>query len=117
MTDACGPYNLGGSATLSILAGAIRRKKSKDTCRCFLLPMSKFVFARLARMMCLEDMRFILVRVESLYIPFVTATRVICTEKFIVGGINWRERVGTQVSDGKVEWMQSTSVAALLREV
>ena len=36
----------------------------------------------------------------------VTA-HVICTKKFIVGGTNWRERDGTQVSDGKVEWMQS----------
>ena len=30
-------------------------------CRCFELPTSKFVFARLARMVCSEDMRFILV--------------------------------------------------------
>ena len=54
----------------------------------------------------LKDTRFILVRAECPYIQFAAA-RVICTKKFVVGGINWRERDGTQVSDGKVERMQN----------
>ena len=28
---------------------------------------------------------------------------VICTEKFLIGSTNWRERERSQVSDGKVE--------------
>ena len=46
---------------------------------------------------------FILVRSECLYIQFVVAARVIYTEKFVVGGTNWRERDMSQVSDEKVE--------------
>ena len=43
-------------------------------------PTSKFVFARLARMVCLEDTRFILVRAESPYVQFVVVARVTGTE-------------------------------------
>ena len=43
--------------------------------------MSKFVFARLARMVCLEDMRFILIRAESPYVLFVVAACVTSTYK------------------------------------
>ena len=51
----------------------------------------------------LKDTRFILVRAECPYIQFATA-RVISTKKrFVVGGINGRERDRSQVSDGKVE--------------
>ena len=35
--------------------------------------MSKFVFARLTRMVCLEDTRFILVRAECPYVQFIAA--------------------------------------------
>ena len=41
---------------------------------------SKFVFVCLARMVCLEDTRFILVRAESPYVQFVAAARVTGTE-------------------------------------
>ena len=36
-------------------------------------------------MVCLEDMRFILVRAECPYVKFVVAARIICTERFVVG--------------------------------
>ena len=51
----------------------------------------------------LKDTRFILVQAECPYVQFAAATRVISTERFIVGGTNRRERVRSQVSDGKVE--------------
>ena len=35
----------------------------------------------------------------------MVAALVICTERFIVGGTNGRERDRSQVSDGKVKWM------------
>ena len=38
----------------------------------------------------LKDTRFILVKAESPYVQFVSAARVISTERFIVGGINGR---------------------------
>ena len=51
----------------------------------------------------LKDTRFILVRAECPYIQFATA-RVISTKKrFVVGGINGRERERSQVSDEMVE--------------
>ena len=53
----------------------------------------------------LKDTRFILVRAECPYVYFMVAAHVICTKNFIVGGTNWRERDGTQVSNGKVERM------------
>ena len=34
----------------------------------------------------------------------MAVARVISTEKFVVGVTNGRERVRSQVSDGKVEW-------------
>ena len=40
---------------------------------------------------------------ECPYVQFVVAARVICTEKFVVGGTNGWERDRSQVSDGKVE--------------
>ena len=43
-------------------------------------PTSKFVFTRLARMVCLEDTMFILVRTESPYVQFVAAALVTSTE-------------------------------------
>ena len=51
----------------------------------------------------LKDTRFILVRVECPYVQFAAAAHVISTKKFIVGGINSRDRDKSQVSDGKVE--------------
>ena len=39
-----------------------------------------FKIAHLARMVCLEDTRFILVRAESSYVQFVTAARVTSIE-------------------------------------
>ena len=52
----------------------------------------------------LKDTRFILVRAECPYVQFVAAAaHVISTERFVVGGTNGRERVRSQVSDGKVE--------------
>ena len=51
-------------------------------------------------------MRFILVRAECPYVQFMAAARVICTEKFVVGVTNGRERERSQVFDGKVEWVQ-----------
>ena len=53
----------------------------------------------------LKDIMFILVQAECLYVQFVTAARVISTEKFIVGVTNERERNMSQVSDGKGERM------------
>ena len=53
----------------------------------------------------LKDTRFILVQAECPYVQFAAATRVISTERFIVGGKNCRERDRSQVSDGKVERM------------
>ena len=50
----------------------------------------------------LKDTRFILVQAECPDIQSAAA-RVISTERFIVGGINGRERDRSQVSDGKVE--------------
>ena len=51
----------------------------------------------------LKDTRFILVWAECPYVQS-TAARVISTEKrFVVGGINGRERNRSQVSDGRVE--------------
>ena len=46
-----------------------------------------------------------MVRAECPYVQFVAVARVICTEKFVVGVTNGRERDMSQVSDGKVEWM------------
>ena len=40
---------------------------------------------------------------ECPYVQFVVAARVICTERFVVGGTNGRERDRSQVSDGKVK--------------
>ena len=54
-------------------------------------------------MVCLEDMRFILVRAECPYIQFAAAAHMISTERFVVGGTNGRERDMSQVSDGKVK--------------
>ena len=54
-------------------------------------------------MVCLEDTRFILVRIECPYVQFVTVARVISTKKFIVGVTNGRERDRSQVSGGKNE--------------
>ena len=51
----------------------------------------------------LKDIRFILVRTECSYVQS-TVTRVISTEKFIVGVIDGRERDMYQVSDGKFKW-------------
>ena len=51
----------------------------------------------------LKDIMFILVRIEYPYVQSATATRVINTERFVVGGTNGRERDRSQVSDGKVE--------------
>ena len=51
----------------------------------------------------LKDTRFILVRAECPYVQFAAATRVISTERFVVGVTNGRERDRSQVSDGKVE--------------
>ena len=51
----------------------------------------------------LKDTMFILVRAECPYVPFITAARVISTEKFVVGVTNGRERDKSQVSDEKVE--------------
>ena len=51
----------------------------------------------------LKDTRFILVRAECPYVQFATAARVISTERFVVEGINGRERDRSQVSDGKLE--------------
>ena len=51
----------------------------------------------------LKDTRFILVRVECPYVQFVAAAHVICTEKFIVGVTNGRERERSQVSHGKAD--------------
>ena len=48
---------------------------------------------------------FILVRIEYPYVQSATATRVINTERFVVGGPNGRERDRSQVSDGKVKKM------------
>ena len=53
---------------------------SAPTVDVFGLPVSKFVFVHLARMVCLEDIRFILVRAESSYVQFVAAARVTSTE-------------------------------------
>ena len=53
----------------------------------------------------LKDTRFILVRAECPYILSAAGGRVINTKRFIVGGINGRERDRSQVSDGKVEWV------------
>ena len=50
----------------------------------------------------LKDTRFILVRVECLYVQFAAVARVISTKRLVVGGINGRERDRYQVSDGKV---------------
>ena len=53
----------------------------KGVCRCFKLPpMSKILVLCLARMVYLEDMRFILVRTESPYVQFVVAAHVTSTE-------------------------------------
>ena len=54
-------------------------------------------------MVCLEDMRIILVRAECPYVQFVAAARVICTQRFVVGVTNRRERDRAPVSDGEVE--------------
>ena len=43
-------------------------------------PTSKFVFVHLARMVCLEDIRFILVRTERPYVQFITVARVTSTK-------------------------------------
>ena len=51
----------------------------------------------------LKDTRFILVRAEYPYVQSAAATRVINTERFVVGGTNDRERDRSQVSDGRVE--------------
>ena len=59
--------------------------------------------ARLTRMVCLEDIRFILVRAECPYVQFVAAARVISTKKFTVGVTNGRERDMSQVSNGRNE--------------
>ena len=53
----------------------------------------------------LKDTRFKLVWAECPYVQFVTIAHVISTERFIVRGINGRERDRSQVSDGKVERM------------
>ena len=53
-------------------------------------------------MVCLEDMRFILVRAKSPYVQFVAAARITSTEKFVVGVANERERDMSQVSDVRV---------------
>ena len=53
----------------------------------------------------LKNIRFILVQAECPYV-LSAAARVISTEKrFVVGGINGRERNRSQVSDGRVERM------------
>ena len=52
-------------------------------------PTSKFIFARLARMVCSEDTWFIMVRAERPYVQF-TAARVTGTW-FAIGVINRRE--------------------------
>ena len=63
----------------------------------------------------LKDTRFILVRAEHPYIQFAAAARVINTEKwFIVGGTNGRERDESQVSNGMIEKVAESLVAALL---
>ena len=50
---------------------------------CFELPITKnFNITRLARMVYLEDTRFILVRAEYPYVQFVAAARVTSTESF-----------------------------------
>ena len=51
----------------------------------------------------LKDTRFILVRAEYPYVQFAAAAHVISTERFVVWGINGRERDRSQVFDGKVE--------------
>ena len=51
----------------------------------------------------LKDTRFILVQTECSYVQFAAVACVISTERFVVGGINGRERDRSQVSDGKVE--------------
>ena len=53
------------------------------------------------RFILVKDTRFILVQAECPYVQFAAAARVISTERFIVGGINGRERDRSQVSDGK----------------
>ena len=40
---------------------------------------------------------------ECLYVQFMAAAHVICTERFVVGGTNGRERDRSQVSDREVE--------------
>ena len=46
---------------------------------------------------------FILIRVECPYVQFAAAHVISIEKRFIVGGINGRERDRSQVSDGKVE--------------
>ena len=51
----------------------------------------------------LKDTRFILVQAECPYVQSTIAAHVISTKRFVVGGINGRERDRSQVFDGKVE--------------
>ena len=51
----------------------------------------------------LKDTRFILVRTECPYVELAAATRVISTERFVVGGTNGQERDMSQVFDEEVE--------------
>ena len=65
--------------------------------------MSKFVYCVFGLDGVLKDTRFILVRAEYPYVEFAAVARAIRIERFIVGGINGRERERSQVSDGMVE--------------
>ena len=62
----------------------------------------------------LKDTRFILVQTECSYVQFAAVACVISTERFVVGGTNGRERDGSQVSDGMVEKVAESLVAAQL---
>ena len=68
MTGACGPYNLGGSATGKAAGAHLCFSYENEMinmkflcvfaeCQCFERLASKFVSARLTRMVCTEDTR------------------------------------------------------------